>query len=668
MADPSAEVRVDPGSSRTVVSPLHSVAMRRSLAVGVVSAAISFGLRHAGLLVGPWAIAIGVLCFVFAPGPRRLAERTLLSFALAVGFLPLAGWVPGLERHLDVPGVFLSIAVGVVCGYQVLGSTTGSRTVEVPSPNEVVALVASGAVAWWWARPWGRLSTSGTLYQLFRGYDNNSHFGIFQENLQLGSFIQVRPTLPGGADRLGYDYPQGMHQSWAQFVRLLVPHPPTAVPWLLNAYLDMLLLTCGGVVLVGCMAVARLCRRDLLIAAPAMAVVVALFAFGRFEPFTGFMSYELAVAACAVAVTLMVRPSMGPTTNFFAVAGMGLIVVYNWYPLLVLAAPAIVIAALRARSGSLGWARRVMVGVVVLTAVAYVLPAVFFLHRGVSTLNVAGSGISTSWGLLLAAVVGLVTVVLFRQASHRDLTTNLIVGAPAVLGAGAVIVLACFEYGSVGYVAHYGQKFALGVLGVCLVVLSCLVAGDLAARGRRRLPLPIAAGLTVLLAAAALQVDGYVGPLTGVLKSGDDAMGITVQHQVQVADAHSVEAEQVVLAAQHARAAGAGVVPGQWWYVGVEPTTYAPTRTDFVRLSLWFAVLADDSSNQGYFESQSLGKQLTLVHSPSVTARIVIDDFPSPLKDHVHLFVPSWLETAIVAQDPTWSTPGLLEVIPSVGS
>jgi hypothetical protein len=666
MSDSIAELDVERAGSTSRGDEFRTLLANRSLLTGIVAAAIVYLLRHEGVLVGPWAIALVVLCFVFAPGPRRIAERFLLLFALVVGVLPLAGWVPGIELKIDVPGVFLAVAVGVVCGYQVREHRAGPRAVAVPAPAEVAALIAAALVTWWWARPWAHLRLSGTLYALFRGYDNNSHFGIFRQNLQLGSFIQVRPTLPGGADRVGYDYPQGMHQAWAQFVRLLVPHPPLATPWLLHAYLDMLLVTCFGVVLLGCMAVARLCSRDLFVALPAMAIVVALFGFGRLEPFTGFMNYELAIAASAVAVTLMVRPTLGSSANFFAVAGLGLIVAYNWYPLLVLMAPALVIAALRARGASAGRARFAMSGVIVVIAVLYVLPILFTLHRGTSTLNLTGSGIYPSWGLLIVCVAVLIGVAVFRQASHPDLATNLIVAAPAVLGAVAAIVLGVFEYSSVGIVAHYGQKFAAGVLGACLVVLACVVAGDLATtRFRRGFSIPSAVVVTAMLTVAALQIDGYVGPLTGVLQSNDDAIGITVQHDVQVASARSTEAAQLLATVQEAQSLGAGNGTGQWWYMGLFPTSFNTSRTDFVRLALWFPELLGDPSNAAYFRAQDIGKKLTLVQSPSATAQLVIEDFPSPIADHDHLFVPSWLRTAMVRQDAVWGQPGLLYTIPN---
>jgi hypothetical protein len=358
---------------------------------GVLAAALVYSLREAGFLTGFLAVAVAVLCVVFVPGPRRVAERLLLVFALALGWLPLLGWLPGLGNAIDVPGMILAVGVGVACWHQLRPNRASPRIVSLPTLPEWLALGAWLFVTTWWWLPLHRFSRTGLLSALFIGWDNDTHFSMFRSNLSLGSFIQVRPTLPDGQTRLGADYPQGVHQAWAQFTRLLHPHPSTDLAWLLHAYVDVLVLTAGGIVLVGCLAVCRLARRDLLAALPAMALVVALFGLGRFGPFNGFPNFELAIVASAVAISLVIRPSMRPLVNFVAVAGMGLIVVYNWYPLFVLIAPAVIVTSLRGWRATVRY-RGAVTGLFVATGIAYVLPAISFLHRGITWLNVAGGG------------------------------------------------------------------------------------------------------------------------------------------------------------------------------------------------------------------------------------------------------------------------------------
>lgn len=643
---------------------------RRQIAVGIVAAAFVFLLRHEGVLVGYWAVALLVLCFVFAPGPRQVSDRFLLSFALALGFLPLIGWFPGLELKIDVPGIILAIVVGITCGYQFRRQRFAARTVDIPTVAEVVAVVAGVAVTWWWARPWARLSLSGILGAFFPGWDNDSHFEIFSENLKLGSFIQVRPDLPHGSQLLGYDYPQGIHQAWAQYVRLLNPRPPSTLPWLMHSYLDVLELTIGAVVILGCMAVCRLSRRDLLTSLPVMAVVVALFAFGRFGPFTGYPNYDLAIVAAAVAVSLMIRPTLGPRLNFFAVSGMGLAVVYNWYPLVVLIAPAIIVAALRARNESRSRARVAMTAAIAATAVAYVLPVLFTLHRGVSTLNAEGGLPSNPpWGLLIVTLAALIGVGMFLHWGPSDRPMALIVAAPAVIGGGIVLVSAAYTSASTGSVTYYGEKIAEGVLGVCLLTLAYLVASDLTnSKFRRGLTKPLAATMTALLTVAALQVDGYVGPSSQALQSSNIAAGITAHEMLAMDPTQSRDAEELILAALKVQGLRGSNTDEQWWYVDpTKPTSTSGTYASFSLISEWFIDLAGNPSDAAYsYSGNVLGTQFTHIYSAAEAARIVIRDFPSPVKSHTHLVVPKWLKTAMIREQPMWGHHHLLVTIPYV--
>jgi hypothetical protein len=629
--------------------------------VGAAASVVVLILRYTGILIEPAAIVVVVLCFVFSPGPKRVAERFLLLFALGFGWLPLLGWVPGIGTAVDVPGIVLAIAVGVTCGYQVHLGHKRARTVALPTLPEIMALITGGVVTLWWARPLVRLSESGRLQWLFTGWDNNTHFSIFQQNVQLGSFIHVRRALPGGSDRLGYDYPQGMHQAWAQLVRMWNPHPPMTTAWLLNAYLVMLLLTTGSIVVVLCMAISRLCRRDLFSALPAMAVVVALFGVGRFAPFNGFPNYELAIAAGAVGVSLMVRPTFSPRVNFFAVAGMGLIVVYNWYPLILLVAPAVVFAALRARSASTGRARHLTTVGVVAVAIAYVMPFTLFIHRGAQTLNETGGGISPPWGVLTVCLAALIGFAIVRQTMNPDWTTNLVIAAPAILGAGTIAFLAYYEVRGTGTVAYYGQKFAAGVFAMTLTVLVCVAAGDVAkSHFRLKLSKPMAIFGAAVISVAALQIDGFVGPynwtnaIGGYSYSTIDAAGIILHNNLIYAPVTSAEAQSVLEAAQMARAKGSG----QWWYI--DPVS----ANSFAFFAEWFAVLRGDPTQQEYDRvGDVLAPSLDEPPTPDVAAQLIIQDFPNPSDGRVHLFVSSYIRGAIIGRDPAWGRPGALLTI-----
>lgn len=431
----------------------------------------------------------------------------------------------------------------------------------------------------------------------------------------------------------------------------------------------MLLLTVGAVVIMGCMAVSRACGGDLVAAAPAMGVIVALFGFGRFTPLDGFPNYAVAVVAAAVAISLMIRPTLRASVNFFTVAGMGLIVAYNWYPLLLLMAPALIVASVRARANLHGRARSVMTIVIVATAVAIVLPATTFAHRGVSWLDVNGTLPLPPWGLVIACIAALLLVALVRQSARSDYTTNLIIGLPAALAGIAVISLVAYTSSSAGAVTYYGVKISAGMLGVCLALLAMVLGSDLAAsKFRRSLPQVSAGVMAAILTIAVLQIDGYVGPASVALKSSYTAPGINVRDELVVTPGKSEWTEQVLLSAELSQGRSGG-----WWYV--DPRAFPGdtdqndhTPNDPALMAEWFEVLRGDPSNTAYSRGVLVGAQIEHPLPRIVDARDVIQDFPDPLSNHIHLFVPQWLKASMVHDDPLWGRPGLLYVIPTPSS
>jgi hypothetical protein len=638
----------------------------RTAAIGLGSAAVVLTLRETGALVGIPALAVVGLCFIFAPGPRRCSDRFLLLAALGFGWLPLIGWIPGIGVQIDVPGVLLAIAVGVVCGYQTSGARHSPRTVELPTIADGVALGLGVGVTLWWARPFARLSLSGTLQALFgMGWDHAAHFDMFRENLLLGSFIQVRSSLPGNLHRLGYDYPQGMHQAWAQFTRLLSPHPPTTITWQLHTYLDLVLLTAGGVVTLGCMAVSRLAKRDVLSAIPAMAVIVALVGLGRFTAVSAISNYTLAVVATGVAVSLMLRPTLSTKWNFFVVAGMGLIVVYNWFPLVLLMAPALIVASLRLSRESHGRARLITNGLIVCTAITYILPAASFAHRGVSWLNVNGTWFVPPWGVLIVSISALAVVACLRQSRRPELATNAILGAPAVLGALVVLAIVGYTTWSTGNITYYAEKICSGVFGICVIVLACVFASEVSAsRFRRSLSHPVAGVLAAVLAIAALQVDGYVGPFPNYLKSTANAVGIGTHDDLRASPYRSLEAQQLLLMSRRTSDR-----TGFWCFI--DPTPYPgderpgdATSANTLLADEWFDVLRGDPSLESYANCNSINGNLQVAQSPTATARFLNQALPGPIAANVHLVVPWWVDRALVAANPIWATPGQILVLP----
>jgi hypothetical protein len=332
---------------------------------------------------------------------------------------------------------------------------------------------------------------------------------------------------------------------------------------------------------------------------------------------------------------------------------------YNWYPLLVMMAPALVVASLRAIRGSQGRARYGAIAFVGLTAIAYVMPYSSFSHRGVGWLNSSGGGIAPPCGLLILAIGGLMAAALVRQVTRPDLMTNVIVAAPAVLGGGAVALIAAYEAHSSGVVSYYGQKIGAAVFAVCTIVLVSVMAHHLVtSEARRRFPVPLAATLSVLVTVAALQIDGYVGPVPGTLQSTYTAPGITLRDALYALPSRPVDGQRLLLAAQTAN-----LRPGHWWFLEPNP----PSGNTWVLMTQWLWSLQGEFATSNTVRS-TVPLELDGTATPHQLAHAIVADFADPGGNGYHLFVPKWLKRAIVRRDPAWAHPGWLLVIPALGS
>ncbi len=655
-AQPAGEAAFDAGSTLGRQFLLPNM-------VGVMAFLIALALRYGGILVGPLAVLAVIACIVFLPGTSRVSTRVLVALALVLGWLPLLGWIPALGTALDVPGILLALGIGIASGYQFRARRARRRTIPSINVSESVALAVGGAAAVLWGLPFWRLNLTGRLRFLYSGYDNLAHYATFRANLQLGSFITVRRQAFNHHLRYNWDYPQGIHQAWAQLARLWNPHPPNNLHWLLNAYSVMLLLTSALVVILLCMAIARICPRAVL-ALPAMAVVIALFLYGRFWPYNSFPNFNVAVAAAAVAILVLVRPTLSPLPNFLLVSGFALAAAYNWFPIALLAASGVVVAALRLWSAT---QRRFSLLVISVTALFLLLPVGLVAHNSNVVLTGIGGIDEAPWSLFIVSLAVLIALVVLRNSIRPDFATSVALAAPAVFGGIAVGILAAYQISKTGTVHYYEQKLATGVLAVCLIVIAGLLALQVAeSHLLRHLPTTVVTLTAVLLSAAAFQIDGYVGPSSHGLMPQNAAYGTPalargiywlriLGHSPRTSPGFA----ELLNVSQSVRRIVGGQAErlSQWWYVE------ARTGSVVVETAQWFAVLKGDSTeNENTIDAKfdDLGDGITEPGGPSFTAKKIEQLFPHPSERRFHLIVDPWLANALIEHDRSWLTPGVL--------
>ena len=502
------------------------------------------------MVTGPVALVLAVVAIVFLPGPDWWADRFLVAAAAVLGWLPLLGWIPKLGSRVDVEGILLAggrraSRSPIRCASRRTGRGTRRRIV----PAEAVALAVGAGVSLWWAVPFWRQTAAGRLRMLLpsggvslQGWDNATHLNFLKLNLQLGSFITVQHDSPSGVKYFGWEYPQGWHQTWAQLIRLWYRKPPTAARPLVDVYSVALVVTVGIAVTLGCVAVARLCRDHTFAALIPMSIVAQLFAVGvmSMSVYAGFPNVGLAVIAVTVAPSLLLRPTLRPPATFFVVSGLMLVGVYNWWPLSLLAAPTVAVAAWQLWQYAGARRRRPLAAAAVaFTALAMAAPILLTLHLGTTHLLTNGGIPPTPWWLVLGATFTLIAAVVVRQILTHETLVSFVFGAPAIAGGLGVIALVAYEIastppGGVAAVSYYGEKLGDVVAAASLIGLALLLA-DAMSRAAPHLFVSRSRALLVGLAAvlgcvAVFQLDGYVGPRMVTLTGGQAAPGF-VAHE-----------------------------------------------------------------------------------------------------------------------------------------
>lgn len=621
-------------------------------------------LRSIDVLTGPFAVAAALLVAFFLPGPRRLADRLVVVMAAVLGWIPFLGWVPGLATAVDVPGVLLAVGAGIAVPYRVAlrRRRVGDRRAPTAPAVDLVALGVAAAVGLWWAIPFFRHGLVHRFSLIVAGWDNTAHLHLLGLNLARGNVTTVRPYADSGYRFFGWEYPQGLHHAWSQWVRLWDPTPATEPHSLVNTYVVLVLVTAALTVMLGCIGVARLCPRRTLVALPVMAVVAQLVAVGPLSTtvWVGYPNFGIAVVAVAVAPSLLLRPRFGPRLTFFVVGGLLLVAAHNWHPITALAGVAVLVSVARlwtAARGNLG--RAAVVAATAATAALAVLPVLPTLTIGTDVLLAVGGTPAVDRRLFAASAFSLMAAAAAYGAWSGRWSTAVAVGAPGAIGSAGVAGLAAYQIASTGSVMYYAEKLATAVTAASIVGLAILVV-SVAARLRLPAMRPLsraergwATMAAVLASMAALQLSGYVGPASNTVAAKQTAEGFGAHAQFNQRDPLAEKAvEQLLAAATAARAGGAGT----WVYLDVDGGVTSSDLSD-----MWFATLV------GRFDRPRLPKALALagVNDPGAVdprraADLVAAVYPKVAGKDVRLVAPPAVVDELVRRGHPWNDAGLL--------
>lgn len=634
--------------------PLPGARTRRlpAAAVGVVVGAGIYAGRWAGLVVGPFAVVLVAVVVLLFPGPRRLADRLLAAAAVVLGWLPLLGWVPGLGTRVDIPGALLAVAAGITVTARARRPRRRPARRATVTAVDLLALAIAQLVTGWWALPFFRHDDVHRFGLLAAAWDHSSHYHFLRENIVLGSFVTSRPGPPG-AHVFGWDYPQGIHQAWAQWARLWDPHVGTGPDTLLHVYVVMVLVTAGVAVAVAGLGAARLFHRhDATSAFPLLAAVAQVVAVGvlSIAVWSGYPNFAIAVVCVATVPAVILRPAMSPWAGFVTAAGLMLAAAYNWHPIALLAAAPVLVAVVPLwRSAATPRARLAVFAACACAVVAAAAPVMVTLHLG-TDLALAHGGIPpVSRWIVVASALTLTGAGVARGAPGAW-TTSLAVGALGMTGLAAVGGVVGYQVSSEGQVLYYGEKLATGVAGACVVGL-VLLLGERLARAPR---LPVVSSL--LVGIAVFQLTGYVGPDWGPVAGDQAATGFRVHEQWMHSPSLADEGLVRLLATANAIRRSDRA---RWCYVDEDRADPAPVLAD-----TWVASLVGDLDMARVRRAALLDP----LHRPDVTtperaAEVLTDILPRLAVPELRVVVTDQLAAALLARGGPWQAPGLLWVL-----
>ena len=539
-----------PGGSD--VLPRRGAAALRGVAAGLVLGVATYAGIATGLLPGVLTLALALVLLLTVPSATGASARLALNGSIVLGWTQVLWWV---HLPIGVNHAALGVATAVAgLAFVVVRSPRPAQALRALAPrwrrtDALPPLVAVGAVA-----AVHDLAFAGSarraLEVLVPGADNYVHFFLFTALRVHGSTLDVATAPQDGSGWAFTMYPTGFHTVVASLSELTRPDLK-AGPDAVLAYAHGVALVVVLAMLVVSAAVVSLprVRERPGVAAPALGLIAAAFLWepGQKVLADGFASFWLGALAVGTALVLSVHAGRAHSLpHAAAIGGLMILVAHTWTPLLVAAAPAVLLLLWDRDPHRLGGLpavdRRRLLGCLGLFALAglAVLKAVVVLlsEVDVSFLVTAFGGLTgtsplPTFLLIIASFYLCLSMPswVLRRAHGADLDADLalarrlrlLVLAPT-LGVGLAVLLFAAQMRAVGTTSYYFLKYLMGIeliLAVLVAALLALLVSLVTSRtdGRRAVVLSVAA--TVV----STQLFGIVPGHTGLLL--DDEAGGT---------------------------------------------------------------------------------------------------------------------------------------------
>lgn len=488
----------------------QSLRLASSVLIGIAVFVTVQLLGSAGVLDSWWLVICLVVVITLID--QRDSPTSLLMFtSLIIGLIPIAGYL-----HLPPNFSVLALVMGAYSGTRSYFVRRCPRLIGLSGVFVISPALLGGVFTYWW---WSELLRGGReeiLTRLMPQWDLSAHFMIFSTIFREGVYPSLSsPPLVGG-EWAGSGYPAGIHYLWSQFALSLRETSEfdrsVLVPFFAQAFVAT------GAVAVGILslAFARLGKTyltQLLGGVLGTSLGVALFCAGPLGvTFTGgFVNVSAVVIGIVILVSFLLHPHLRTTSQLWILAFSVSILVFNWYPMLSLFVPALVLSTIPVLK------RKKLTELVPLTALSLfalqpVIHALAVVSKGVNaTLGAAGGGGYFPDTLLIGgSILALGLAILLVGRLRPEILLLLI--APAILLFG----LGRYMLSRVGELRYFFDKFGL-FAGTYVVILIFGMLMYFTQNWLLSNSLPLTARIrdiagVVLISVAVVQMFGYWGP------------------------------------------------------------------------------------------------------------------------------------------------------------
>lgn len=445
----------------------------------------------------------------------RMATDFMVVFTSVFGLVPCFGWLAlplTLNPMTGVCGIWLFVILRFPFRDAKSGIAIG------------IAPIASLGFSYLWWRPLTLGNPTDVLSRLFPIWDLSAHFYFFASNLEHRGFIPTAssPIDLGKNEWAGVEYPTGIHFVWTKFVASdylrFVDNPIASVPFFAKA----LVITFALCLMMICLALLRVSRIShlrarFLVSAISFGVCTVPIGLGVFGQTitSGFVNILVVLTGLSIIASLIIRPLDHRSTQALILSSAVLTIAYNWYPVLLLIVPALLIYVWEDITKPKLKQRMLLCVMWIATAFLSALPVLQTLTLGISHLAVDGGvaaiPASTSVLVLLLALIYLLMRYKSLSRSHR-----LLLVVPSCVHLSFFVYFALSE----GSFPYYFQKlnlfmviaaFLILIMSILQIPISDRVVSN-AFHSLRTTTKSVA--LAILCTFAVFHIFGYIGPET----------------------------------------------------------------------------------------------------------------------------------------------------------